>query len=1479
MDHAAVSIQGVREELTNSTGKCAECEDYVNRVLDELNQCKNRIKTLKQQSSTIDQDLKETQKRHVSDRLTKAQTKIRIELNRETELSQLIKEQLQQAQLGLEKAIIQQAKLSELEDEIKNQEQEIECFEEFYAQNRKQIEERNAQNTINHLIEKEIIKRESSATKDELKQKQISNGIEARANTNHLIVESARRHKLTKDTVEAESTRINEKRLDGILRLKDQLKQNRENLKSVEARKNADEQAELEDEEQKFEDLINSGLSEIEAENQMRKEQNSSNRISKRSKFLKKQQEALVPIIEKIHNEEKYIEKRKQINPALFEHNNRDVVDPIQLQSDRIQSQLKRVQDLKKVREVNKIILPGIPKVEKERITEFEFDYDEGDNIAATRLLQAGQKVLIAPEFAGLWSSQDHNDFDPEDDDAIAKADVAVDKKVPIATDFVSKPKKIDFTDFVLDFKNGYTKMIQLTNVSYQISSIRFVSLSIALQDFCTVDFTPSGPLSPGMSTSFKLTFRPALLQPITGCVTFSTPNGQFQVPVHCIPPRVDPIVESEIIDFGKQTVGEVIKREIILRNDGATDGEFTLKLHFEGDSSLIHDGIIDEISITPDTGGPLVAKSSIAVIVTYSPKIPGAVDALVEINVSRSSSKDKKDVGNLHIKKFEIEIKGESVDLPVSLSECEFDVGVCTYGFMYQEQFSVSNSSNTAKVVSFSIPTELQPMIEMFPKTGYVQGKNSMQTHVKFQPDREVIEDLTELETPYYDPETGIIEIPITLKVAGQARPLEMYVFGILTERDLVVEKSFINFGSCTIFESVTHRISVTNPTLLVQEYGFLDLPSYISVRPALGFGAVLPGETLDIELVFSAPKAGEFKFQIVLQTLRNFRATIDCSGIGVHPPLKLSKQYIEFSTPLHDTHRNSFYIVNNHLDGDEFKHPVPRIGTGPVFPTGPISFCFTLPDNCGLIFSPAVGTIQPGESRFITVMCNPTIPESDITNMVRTLHLKSSSEETDSTVSKMNLGGESSTQMKQQVVNRKRSVAQLRRKKSDVATNFKVNKNSKLFWVARDKLSRSFNSSEDTFNIPCFITPGSIVDQTIKADSYSNENCLWLHIRVKRLRPAVVVKNNTGKPAVDFGSAPIGEVEKRTLIVENISDSPVLMKSSLLDPHGPFQLLNPLCEIDPGETHFLLLTFGPSSDKVYHEVLQVHQSSSDSDHDATLNISLMGQGLRPTCQLNFGPDHDSALDLGVVQPDDISEQVMILKNTSLFDIKFRIFLDSETDQLLANNRNGKVLFDCSPSFGTVGMNDEIKLKVRFNPDHGGVFNDVLQLRLFGKEYDQVQLTGMAIRNTVYLANVEYSSIRMGAGVGYSMSDASENATIGEPVLLVVDKEVGVMNSPYIATLDIVAINLAQKRKCDFAITTTDPSIRIDQLPVSITPQQTGSLDSGTRQQITFKFETLPKDPFGGLKIILTGDVVSEYDLIFATKKLDRNISPIPPR
>ena len=56
-----------------------------------------------------------------------------------------------------------------------------------------------------------------------------------------------------------------------------------------------------------------------------------------------------------------------------------------------------------------------------------------------------------------------------------------------------------------------------------------------------------------------------------------------------------------------------------------------------------------------------------------------------------------------------------------------------------------------------------------------------------------------------------------------------------------------------------------------------------------------------------------------------------LKCRGVGVHPPLQLSHQVIHFrATALFDTSVASVFVINNHVDKQEFKHPVPRIGTG---------------------------------------------------------------------------------------------------------------------------------------------------------------------------------------------------------------------------------------------------------------------------------------------------------------------------------------------------------------------------------------------------------------------------------------------------------------------------------------------------------------------------------------------------------------------
>ena len=178
------------------------------------------------------------------------------------------------------------------------------------------------------------------------------------------------------------------------------------------------------------------------------------------------------------------------------------------------------------------------------------------------------------------------------------------------------------------------------------------------------------------------------------------------------------------------------------------------------------------------------------------------------------------------------------------------------------------------------------------------------------------------------------MIEFPVTLTVANQAQPIHLYVYGIITSYNLEVSDKKINFGPCTCFESVWRTISLANNTMLpqvssqidllsdfFQDFGFLDLPTFITIRPGSGFGTILPNEELNLELIFSAPEAGEFEFSIVLQTVRGFKYTIDCQAVGVKPALTLSHQHLSFVTALHDTHRLSFYLTNTHTHSDEFK------------------------------------------------------------------------------------------------------------------------------------------------------------------------------------------------------------------------------------------------------------------------------------------------------------------------------------------------------------------------------------------------------------------------------------------------------------------------------------------------------------------------------------------------------------------------------
>ncbi|XP_039610977.1 cilia- and flagella-associated protein 74 [Polypterus senegalus] len=139
---------------------------------------------------------------------------------------------------------------------------------------------------------------------------------------------------------------------------------------------------------------------------------------------------------------------------------------------------------------------------------------------------------------------------------------------------------KINVFHFMLqDFEVGksYKKKILLTNVSYSINFCKLLGISEHLQDFISVQFTPPGPMSAGMTCDLVVIFKPKINEDMFGEVKFLAQTGAFTVPVKCTIKKCELAVDINFIDFGTNVIGETISRTITLTNSGALGTQFHL--------------------------------------------------------------------------------------------------------------------------------------------------------------------------------------------------------------------------------------------------------------------------------------------------------------------------------------------------------------------------------------------------------------------------------------------------------------------------------------------------------------------------------------------------------------------------------------------------------------------------------------------------------------------------------------------------------------------------------------------------------------------------------------------------------------------------------------------------------------------------------------------------------------------------------------
>ncbi|KAK0056776.1 cilia- and flagella-associated protein 74 [Biomphalaria pfeifferi] len=767
---------------------------------------------------------------------------------------------------------------------------------------------------------------------------------------------------------------------------------------------------------------------------------------------------------------------------------------------------------------------------------------------------------------------------------------------------------------------------------------------------------------------------------------------------------------------------------------------------------------------------------SSVQLEIIWKPKIPGDVKVDFEIKFSDPLSKPLRVVA-----------LGSATDVPVWVERSCVDLQTCILDRLYQDTVIIYNRASTALRLKFEVAPEIKDHMEILPKTGYIQAQSQFSAQLKFLPRKSIYQDAP----AFIDKEIGVLEAPVTIRVTDQTTPVTFTVQAVVTNSDIEISESNIDFGFCTIHESVVKRVELTNKSILPQQLGFVSLPEWIEVQPNDGFVTLLPLEKLTVDIIFSPKKAEEFKFQLICRSLINRDFKISCIGVGVHTPLKLSKQVIHLAaTSLFDKASTYLHVINNHISANEFANPVPRIGKGKICPVGPTSYQFIVPNDAPITISPIVGTVFPGKKCKINVQFKPALSDREIKEEANNI-AEREKEKLKQAESLAKLAVEPTISAKTPGKSSSNVASQSKLKMSSTSVSVipesikqkiepeEINAKSPEYLAATSALIRQFKGRFQSFTIPCYVASGAT--SVPGGLDYSVHNTLYLEVHCPAVKPSLVVISDGGKQSLDFGNVSIGQTSQKSITIQNITDKYVELKPSLVNPAGPFQMLNALRPLAPGATHTILMTFAPEKSQIFQEKLFIKSLNS------TLHLTLKGYGVSPLVNLSFT---ESVFDMGAVLSGEYVEKVFTIENTSILCISYIIkqeslspdrynaqdleFLNYKEGAIKTKhcvgtqNYNGKTVFDIVPMRGSIPGGASQEITVTFAPDHeSDLYSDGVRVELFDEEGSHFfRLVGQGKTKMMYIE-------------GYDQLLPSQESLALSPYYLEDEEQDGKLNVP----------------------------------------------------------------------------------------------------
>ncbi|KAF7656333.1 hypothetical protein LDENG_00042830 [Lucifuga dentata] len=662
---------------------------------------------------------------------------------------------------------------------------------------------------------------------------------------------------------------------------------------------------------------------------------------------------------------------------------------------------------------------------------------------------------------------------------------------------------------------------------------------------------------------------------------------------------------------------------------------------------------------------------------------------------------------------------------------------------------------------------------VEILPKTGFIQAHSSFNAQIRFLPRRSLSQDAQD----FFDKETGVLEVPMEVQVAGQVQPVPFMLHAVVTSSDLQFDRTEVDFGKCSIYQSAKSSVRLSSRSLLPQDFGFVGVPEFIEVQPNDGFGTLLPQETLQIDLIFSPKKAKDYHFQLTCKSGINREFPLSCRGLGVRPPLELSHSLIQFGATAVGDHSSALlYLIHPHADPS--RQPVPQASRQAMAPGVPRLFSFTLPEDSDISISPSAGRMLPGQRFLIQVTFRPRLSDQEIKEeALRLLHHAKLLHEQDLDRSrrpeqearKVPVGSRKGNKASVNSNNSKASESPKTEIRSPSPSPVDIQPGSQEYEKGRKSLLYSFMQRCRQHTVTCFVSDGDPPEEDPLAQpAWSPFNTLYLKLQCPAIQPPLVVTGNNGQNRIDFSQVAVGEKVIKTFTVQNISKESLDLGSSVLDINGPFSLLNALRRLRPGEKHTLLLAFSPALGKKYHETLEVRCQRM------TLAMTVCGEGVVPAVSSSHP---GGLLDFGYLLEKESASQVLTLQNSTALPVVFRVLLASLSPSrplpvvfgvLLASlspsrpqggadslpfvlstytdpqvqltvgtqNYSGSSVFTVSPVEGSISPQQSQEITITFQPDHPSVnYSDRLTVELSNQSKVCVaDLKGAACSHTMYV-------------------------------------------------------------------------------------------------------------------------------------------------